>query len=162
MRVATPVRGGAELAMSLKAIAALVAGVDARCRLLALDGLYAVRANAPGLAAGIEGWWPGPVLNDAPAAIERAGRAAAGDLPWHASLPGDAGRIVGRGAEEWLAWAFLAGYPLPVWLVPGMPAEEVHRGVLGGVGCPLDRPTVSNESFVYDVADHLSLSGHVG
>lgn len=149
---AAPVRGGAELAMSLRAIGALIAGGDERCGLLGRGARYAARVFLGEAAADLHGPERGPVFTHVPSAIERAGRAAVGDLPWHETVPGDAGRIVGRGAEEWLAWAFIPGYPLPMWLVPGLPASEVHRCVLGDVGAQLD---TSTRCFVYDVVDHM-------
>lgn len=50
---------------------------------------------------------------------------------------------------------FVAGYPLPAWLVTGAPLDDV-REVLGRVGLGdlgLFGPRPSEERFGYDVAD---------
>jgi hypothetical protein len=74
----------------------------------------------------------------------------------------DAARIVVRGAEEWLAWSVVPGYPTPLWLVPGMVPEEIHAWVLGrvGEGTPgLFGPGPSPERFPYDLADVIDQLG---
>lgn len=102
----------------MRAISALIASVDPHCRLLGRGARYVTQIFAGEAADHVQGSDPGPALVDVPSAIERTGRSAVGDLPWHKSVPGDAGRLMGRGAEEWLAWAGL-GLParLPVTLV---------------------------------------------
>ncbi len=56
------------------------------------------------------------------------------------------------------AWAFPPGYPLPLWLAPGMPPTEIHRCILGEVGGEFDEKASINRRFTYDVVDHLERS----
>jgi hypothetical protein len=152
---AAPVRSDTELATSMRAVPALIASMDPRCRLLGRGARYVTQIFTDGAADHPLGSEPGPALADVPSAIERAGRAAVGELPWHKSVPGDAGRLMGRGAEEWLVWAFLTRYPLPLWLVPGMPSTEICHCVLGDVGAELPQPSVTSGRFTYDVVDQV-------
>ena len=97
---AVPVRSDTELATSMRAIAALITSMDPRCRLLGRGAHYVTQIFAGQATGAVHYSEPGPALADVPSAIERTGRAAVGDLPWHKSVPGDAGRLMGRGAEE--------------------------------------------------------------
>ncbi len=101
----------------------------AGARPLGLGAQYAARRFLPDLPMPVHSSIPGPEFTDASTAIHTTSLIAAGALAWHESVAPVTNRILGFGAEGWLAWAFLDGSPLPLWLVPGMPPEEIHRCV---------------------------------
>jgi hypothetical protein len=98
-----------------------------------------------------------PCVRDIADEIYRAGRTATADVRTTADRLDDRERLVARGVQEWLAWAYVSGYPTPLWLVGAMPASEIHAFVLGRVGLGpggLDGPA-SGERFGYDVVDWI-------
>ena len=145
-----------ELRLARRAALTLAAAEDGRLSLLGTNAVGASdwacgHSPDPGRSAPAA-----PALDEVAARIEAEGRTASGQGGDESRC--DADRIAARAVEEYLAWAFIRSYPLPLWLVPDMPAAEIHEWVLGrvGLGQPgLYGPGISGERFPYDVADRI-------
>jgi hypothetical protein len=158
VRPAPTARSAGEIELAKAAVDGLAVTDDPRLVALAGGAQLAIKWTDIGGRAPASGRDVGaPCVREIAQEIYRAGRAAAGQPCALIGRMDDRDRILGRGVQEWLAWAYVQGYPTPLWLVSGMPASEIHAFVLGRVGLGpggLDGPA-SAEPFGYDVDDRI-------
>jgi hypothetical protein len=159
IRPAPTARRPAEVDLARVVVDALARSGDPRLAALGTGARLAIDWATDGGPAPVTGVDVGiPCVHDIAKESARAGRVAGDKAPAAATASSDRGRIVARGIQEWLAWAYLQGYPLPLWLVGAMPASEIYAHVLGCVGLGpdgMDGP-VSTVPFASTVAARIA------